>query len=253
MMNVQYGTPGTNDIDMGQAALGTYDATWLSWLKSDAAQAAANGTPVTVVRIWQEINGDWEPWSINQTGATSVDGTAPGSPWSAATIIAAWNHMAAQVHTAFPNAKIEWNLSAGGPWSGPSGAGNGSGFDLYPGDQYVNVIGLDAYEKSTSWANTVSGPGVNLNNLVAFASAHGKEVAVSETATTNNDGSYLTSMTNYFDALGKEAAYISYYDQGTANNGGDIIYSSSGPDSAPADRVALNESSFGTKPYIGSL
>jgi hypothetical protein len=249
-MTVQYGTPGTNSINMAEAASGAYNSTWLSWLEADAAQAAANGTPVTVVRIWQEINGDWKPWSVNETGAT-VDGTAPGAAWPAATIIAAWNNMAAQVHTAFPNALIEWNLNVGGGWSGAPG--NGTGFDLYPGNQYVNIIGLDAYEESTSWANTVSGPGVNLNNLVAFATANGKEVAISETATSNDDGSYLTSMTNYFDALGKEAAYISYYDEGPANNGGDIIYSTSGPDSAPADRIALNESSFGTEAYIGTL
>jgi hypothetical protein len=249
-MTVQYGTPGTNSINMAEAASGAYNSTWLSWLQADASQAAANGTPVTVVRIWQEINGDWQPWSVNETGAT-VDGTAPGAAWPAATIIAAWNNMAAQVHTAFPNAQIEWNLNVGGGWSGAPG--NGTGFDLYPGNQYVNIIGLDAYEKSTSWANTVSGSGVNLNNLVAFATANGKEVAISETASSNNDGSYLTSMTNYFNALGKQAAYISYYDEGTANNGGDIIYSTTGTDAAPADRVALNDSSFGTEPYVGTL
>jgi hypothetical protein len=250
MMNDQYGTPGHNYIDMGQAATGAYDATWLSWLKADAASATA---PITVVRIWQEINGDWMPWSVNETGATSIDGTPAGAAWSASTIIAAFQHMAEQVRIALPNAKIEWNLNAGGPWSGPSGPGNGTGLDLYPGDAYVDVIGIDAYEKSISWANTVSGSGVNLNNLVAFAIAHNKEVGISETAAHNDDGSYMTSMANYFDGLGTRAAYISYYDQGLANNGDNIIYSATGTDSAPAVRAALNASSFGTKPYDGSL
>lgn len=250
MMSDQYGTPGHNYIDMGQAATGAYNATWLSWLKADAAAATA---PITVVRIWQEINGDWMPWSINQTGATSVDGTPNGSPWPAATIIAAFRNMVEQVRIALPKALIEWNLNAGGPWSGPAGPGNGTGFDLYPGDAYVDVIGLDSYEKNTSWADTVSGSGVNLNNEVSFATAHNKLVGISETAAHNGDASYLTSMTNYFDGLGTRAAYISYYDQGSANNGDNIIYSTTGPDSAPALRDALNASSFGTKPYVGNL
>jgi hypothetical protein len=250
MMSDQYGTPGHNYIDMGQAATGAYNATWLSWLKADAAAATA---PVTVVRIWQEINGDWMPWSINQTGATSIDGTPNGSPWPAVTIIAAFRNMAAQVRIAFPHTRIEWNLNAGGAWRRPKSPGNGTGFDLYPGDAYVDVIGLDAYEKKISWAHTVSGPGVDLNNLVSFATAHNKLVAISETAAHNDDGNYLTSMTKYFDALGARAAYISYYDQGSANNGDNIIYSTTGPDSAPALRNTLNASSFGTKPYVGSL
>src|SRR5262249_2543206 len=140
------------------------------------------------------------------------------------------------------------------PWSNPSSPGNGTGFDLYPGDKYVDVIGLDAYEKSISWADTVSGSGVNLNNIVAFATAHNKQVGISETAAHNGDASYLTSMTSYFDSLGTRAAYIVYYDQGSANNGDNIIYSTTGTDSAgTALQDALNASSFGTKKYVGSL
>lgn len=250
MMHDQYGTPGHSYIDMGQAATGAYNATWLSWLKADAAAATA---PVTVVRVWQEINGNWMPWSVNQTGATSVDGTPNGSPWPAVTVIAAFRNMAKQIRVAFPHALIEWNLNAGGPWRGPRGPGKGNGFDLYPGDAYVDVVGLDAYEKHVSWANTVHGPGVDLKNLVSFAVAHHKLVAISETAAHGNDGNYLASMASYFDRLGQRAAYISYYDQGSANNGDNIIYSTTGPDSAPALRPALNASSFGRKRYVGRL
>ena len=258
MLNIEYGTPGSGgwpgSTDLGQAALGAYDATWLSWLEADAAAAKVQGSPITVVRIWQEINGNWMPCSTNQTGRTSVDGTAPGTSWPAATIIKAWDHMAEQVRLALPDAKIEWNLNVGGPWRGPTSPGNGTGFDLYPGDQYVDIIGVDAYEKSVSWANTVSGPGVNLNQVVAFATAHNKLVGISETAAHNGDASYLMSMANYFDSLGMRAAYIVYYDQGSAANGDNIIYSTTGTDSAgTALQDALNASSFGTKPYVGNL
>lgn len=246
MLNIQYGTPGSGGwpgkIDMGQAAQGAYDATWLSWLNADADAAKAEGAPITVVRIWQEINGNWFGWSVNQTGATSVDGTPGGSPWPVATIMVAWQHMAEQVRTALPNAKIEWNLASGTGWAGMPG--NGSGYDLYPGDNYVDVIGIDSYEHATSWKRLVDGAGVNLTNLVAFAAAHNKLVGVSETAATNGDGNYLTNWAKWLDSLGPRAAYLSYFDQGV-NPQEDTLWGSNGG----ALKNALNASSFGTKPY----
>jgi hypothetical protein len=249
MMTVEYGTPGQNYVDMGQAANGAYNATWLSWLQGQASAAPA---PVKVVRIWQEINGDWMTWSANKTGSTSVDGTPNGSAWPKATIIAAWRNMAQQVRTAFPHAVIEWNLNNGTGWRGAPG--DGTGYDLYPGDDLVDVIGIDAYEKTSSWATTVSGPGVNLNNLVAFATSHNKLIGWSETAAHNCDGTYLTSISNFFDSLGKQGAYWSYYDGGTPNNGDNILYATTGPDSCPANklRAAMNASSFGQKPFEGT-
>jgi hypothetical protein len=252
-MTVQWGTPGSGSWpgynDMGEAATGAYNSQWLSWLQDAAASTPA---PVVAVRIFQEINGNWMPWSVNQTGFTSVDGTPNGSPWPDATIIAAWRNMAAQVRTAFPNAVIEWNLNAGTGW--PGQPGDGSGYDLYPGDDLVDVIGIDIYEKGLSFAATQSGDGVNLNNLVAFATAHNKLVAWSETASSHCDGSYLTSIASFFDSLGVQGAYFSYYDAGSASNGDNITYATTGTDSCPANTLqnALNNSSFGQEPFSGT-
>jgi hypothetical protein len=232
MMTDQYGTPGSMTLDMAQAAAGAYNSIWLSWLQGQAA-AAPN---VKVVRIWQEINGNWMAWS-------------QGTP---AQIIAAWRNMATQVRIAFPKAVIEWNLNVGTGWSGQPG--DGSGFDLYPGDDLVDVIGMDTYEKSTSWADAVNGPGVNLNNLVAFASAHNKLVAISETAANSCDASYITNLTAWLDSLGARAAYLSYYEGGTSNNGDNVLWATTGTDSCPSNtlRAAFLASSFGTKKFGGT-
>jgi hypothetical protein len=253
---IQYGTPGSPSfvggyVDMGQAANGAYNATWLSWLEADAAAVVA---PVWVVRIWQEINGNWFQWSVNQTGATSIDGTPNGSPWPAATIIAAWNNMAAQVRTAFPDALIEWNLSAGGPWSGPTSPGNGTGVDLYPGNTYVDIIGLDSYEQSETFSEAMSGSGVNMNTVVALATTNHKRVSWSESATSGCDGSYLTSVAPFFDGLGTMGTYYAYFD-GNNTSTSNILWTTSGqPGACAANTIqaALNASSFGTKPFNGT-
>jgi hypothetical protein len=249
IMSNQFGTPGSENIDMVLAAKGAYNSTWKSWLRTIASSASN----VVVVRIWQEINGNWMSWSVNRTGRMASDGTPNGSAWSAATIIAAWRNMAQQVRSVFPTALIEWNLNSGGPWSRPTSPGNGTGFDLYPGDDVVDVIGIDSYEKNASFGSVSTGGGVNLTNLAAFAKAHNKLVAWSETAAHDCDGSYLASIAKWFDSLGSMAAYFSYYDQGSAGNGDNTIYTISGADSCPASslRAALNASSFGTKPFGG--
>jgi len=235
-------------IDMGQAANGAYDATWLGWLQADAASAPA---PVWVVRIWQELNGNWFAYSVNQTGATSVDGTPNGSPWPASTIIGAWNNMAAQVRTAFPQALIEWNL-AGGVIS-PPGPGDGSGLDLYPGDTNVDIIGLDSYEEYATFDQAMNGSGVNMNNLVAFATQHNKRIAWSESATSNCDGSYLTSIAGFFDGLGTTATYYAFFD-GNNTSSSNVLFTTSGqPGACPGTlQAALNATSFGTIPFSGS-
>jgi hypothetical protein len=249
IMSDQFGTPGSGNIDMAQAANGAYNHIWNNWLQSIASKAPN----VIVVRIWQEINGNWMSWSVNRTGRTASDGTPNGSAWPVATIIAAWRNMAHQVRIAFPNALIEWNLNSGGPFSRPTSPGNGSGFDLYPGDDVVDVIGIDSYEKNATFGIAFSGGGVNLTNLAAYAKAHNKLIAWSETAAQGCDGAYLASIAQWLDRLGSMAAYFSYYDQGSANNGDNILYSTSGTDSCAASRLraALNASSFGTKRFGG--
>lgn len=59
-----------------------------------------------------------------------------------------------------------------------------------------------------SWADTLNGSGVNLTNLAAFATQHGKLIAWSESAAHGCDGSYLTSVANWFDSLGTDGIAV---------------------------------------------
>lgn len=230
--------------DFAGMASGTMNSTWLSWLQAHSALASKTA----IVRIWQECNGTWMNWSKFS---------------SPSQFISAWRNMATQVRTVFPQAKIDWNLNYNcGPGSEGNG-GNGTGYDLYPGDDLVDIISIDAYENGpsgagpggTTWANLQTCPGVNLTNLVSFATSHNKLIGVSETASQNCDSTWVTNWATWMDGLGTRASHFSWYDDGFGNNGGNVLWTTSGTaDSCAAStlRAAWNACSFGTKGFTGT-
>jgi hypothetical protein len=278
LYSIQYGAPasmGGNSwpgyLDMLQAAQGAYDAPWSSWLKADAAAAVG---PVVVVRIWQEINGNWMLWSTNNTGNT-ISGTAngvtatvaPGEGWPAAWIVAGWRNMAKLVRQVWPKALIEWNLNPGtiSFWNGsPTGAtapaGFGADFGLYPGDDLVDVCGIDEYEVAYAADPPPYSWPVSPASILAFAMQHNKLCGISETASNTSSntqdchGDWPGKLAAILDGWGDRAAYASWYDFGRAGNGGDILWSTSGADSCPPDglRKSYNQSSFGQKAFKGT-
>jgi hypothetical protein len=133
-----------------------------------------------------------------------------------------------------------------------------TGFDLYPGDDVVDIISVDFYEKNISFANALNGGGVNLTNLAAFAASHNKLIGIPEWATQNCDGSFITAVANWCDSMGTRMAYQSYYDEGLGANGDNVVYTTRPPsgdtDACPVGslQAAWNASSFGTKAYGGT-
>ena len=122
-----------------------------------------------------------------------------------------------------------------------------------PVTRHVDVIGLDSYEEFANFGNALSGSGVNMNTLVWFAKTHQKRIAWSESAASNCDGSYLTSVAGFFDGLGAMGTYFAYFDDNNTSMS-NILWTTSGqPGACPADtlQAALNASSFGTKPFTG--
>lgn len=83
--------------------------------------ANAYGKPV-ILAPWVEMNGDWSPW---------------GYPQSASSFIAMWQH----VHNLFaglPNVKWAWDVN------NDSATGTSIGV-WYPGDAYVDIVGVDGF------------------------------------------------------------------------------------------------------------
>ncbi|WP_052397187.1 glycoside hydrolase family 26 protein [Streptomyces sp. NRRL F-5123] len=120
-------------------ASGAFDA----YIITFARQVKATGQPV-VLRFAHEMNGDWYPWSEQHSG------NSPGD------YVRAWRH----VHDLFQavgSTQVIW------VWS-PNvlrGTKNVALEPLYPGDQYVDWIGIDGYGFGEKTAGEVLQPTVD--------------------------------------------------------------------------------------------
>jgi hypothetical protein len=118
-------------ITDADVAAGKYDA----YLIESARQVRSWGKPL-LIRFAHEMNGNWDPWDrgVNGNSATSY--------------IAMWRH----VVTLFRQqgaSNVQW------VWAPNVNYQNHFPFtDLYPGDAYVDWVGLDGYNgQSAGWAS----------------------------------------------------------------------------------------------------
>lgn len=131
------------------------------------------GWNVTIWRLGWEFNGSWFSWGIggNDTAANQAG------------FKAAFRHIALLIRAQQPKAKIMFNPTSG----------NSAELDdwtaYYPGDDVVDIVGTDIYNNHwNNWPGDAaeeailisSGPSPTLNDIVAFAKAHGKAVAIPE-------------------------------------------------------------------------
>lgn len=145
-LDYQAGTVAT----MSDIAAGKYDAL----LTAMADQLHALGSPV-YLRLFYEMCGD-----------ASMQKALPGCANNGPTFISAWIHVWGMFRDA-PNVKFVW-----APDDGMFPKGTAA--KLYPGDQYVDAIGDDSYNKTTKGENFVA-------SGCSFAAQHKKPFIVTET------------------------------------------------------------------------
>ncbi len=121
-------TPGANPMPLADIAAGRFDAYFDSW----AAGVKTVSPGVVYLRIFHEMNltGQY-PWSVY-----------PGDRFrnSPAQLSAAWRHIVGRFEAAGVT-NVRWVFNPGGDLTNnplPPGA--------YPGDAYVDYIGLDVYD-----------------------------------------------------------------------------------------------------------
>ena len=142
----------------GQITDGKQDA----YLKAQAEAVKNHGGPVFIRLDW-EMNASWYPdWNLPAV--------------TPAQFIAGWRH----VYEIFQqvgatNAAFVWCPTL---WNGP---GNLSPDTWYPGDAYVDWLGVDAYPQSAVQSFILTGPG-GLNDTAAFATQHAKPLMIAEWA-----------------------------------------------------------------------
>jgi hypothetical protein len=143
-----------------QAASGAQDATYTSL----GANLAKEGPKTVYARLWWEFN--------NNPIADNIDRSL---------FRAAWAHAVPLIRAGFAAAapgktlKIVFCPNSDGADYAP----------FYPGDQFVDVVALDAY--GAKWGTTTPSASEvlslvtsQLNGIAAFASSHGKPVALGE-------------------------------------------------------------------------
>ncbi|MGE0220268.1 glycoside hydrolase family 26 protein [Mycolicibacterium sp.] len=123
---------GRCPVRMRELAAGVHDRHLRWW----AAQLATAGCTV-YLRFGHEFNGHWYPWS-------------PASGVSPQCFVEAWRHIHDVVSDACDTASWVWSPTAGVP-PGPALE------EWYPGERYVDVIGVDGYNwgASQAWSRWV--------------------------------------------------------------------------------------------------
>lgn len=123
-----------------------------SELTTIASAIKAAGWTAPIIRWCWEMNGNWFDWGI-QGGKLG---------WSAATFVTNWKAAYALVHSIIPGAVMCWNISMSATI--PTSA--------YPGDSYVDAIGIDGYN--------YTGYAAQYATLLAFRAEHDKPLVIGE-------------------------------------------------------------------------
>ena len=197
-----------NGADLGTAATGAYNEHYL-----EAAQKIAAYDPNAIIRVGWEMNGDWFPWHAS----ANPDG-----------YVGAFHQLVDTFRSVSPDFKFDWTPNIGTNSIDPA--------KVYPGDAYVDTIGLDMnigeawFGNKTpdqTWDWLVNQPN-GLQWQHDFAAAHGKPMSYPEYATDMNDGEFVNRMADWIKH--NDVAFHSWWNANDVFNG-DLL-------SHPADQQA---------------
>jgi hypothetical protein len=183
--------PGSQGTQASIAA-GVDDA----YIVQCATDAANWGWPVICRPNW-EMNGWWYPWSPFDSNSNARPGCAPSD------YVNAWQHYRAIFASIAPNVSFVWcpHLWIQGV---PTGTSPFLPTDMYPGDAWVDWIGMDAYAGAAPWDYMQTGQGYGMNFWSSFATSHGKPLAICEWAlsdgATGDSPTWMSQMTGWMDA-----------------------------------------------------
>jgi hypothetical protein len=170
------------DYRLATITAGSHDAA----LRRIARAIAQYREPV-LLRFAQEMNGWWYPWAVGRNGNRSSD------------YIAAWRH----VHVLF---QAEAASNARFLWSPNAITGSARETQLqaaYPGDEYVDLVGMTAYGHSDSPADTFD---ATYRRLAALT---GKDIVLSETGVDGDaKASWISALGPWLAAHDRIAGFI---------------------------------------------
>jgi len=205
-------------------ANGAYDGHW----RNLASTLVRNGQERMILRLGWEFNGTWYKWSAVRDPGAFAD---------------YWRRIVTTMRSV-PGAsglRFDWNPGIG-PANVPLAA--------YPGDAYVDIIGLDIYDRSfgprgandaARWADFMERP-YGLRWHREFARAHGKPMSFPEWGisdvhvggATHDNAGFVHNMADWFAS--NDVAYQSYFDVDKPGDGNHKLMTGQFPRSGGAYR-----------------
>ncbi|WP_218601561.1 glycosyl hydrolase [Pseudonocardia abyssalis] len=182
---------------LSECASGGYNA---NWARYGEALSAAGRTDAYTRLAW-EFNGDWFEWSATDVGA-----------WKQC-----YRQVVQSVRSTAPGARFEWNMNAHG-----SATSDGDAWKSYPGDDVVDVVGIDPYDHypaspSAAAFDEQCTDSEGLCSVIDFARAHGKGVGVTEWGIINSgigdNPVYVEKMYETFLAGADVMEYETYFNE----------------------------------------
>jgi hypothetical protein len=150
-----------------QGATGAYNSHFVNLAQTLVSHGDGNAT----LRLGWEFNGGWYRWA------------AASNP---AAFVAYWRRIVTAMRSVAPNLRFEWCPTLGAGQMSSTGVEG-----AYPGDSYVDFVGMDVYDQA--WGpngSIVSDPATRWNMyltqqngldwLASFAGAHRKPIAFPE-------------------------------------------------------------------------
>jgi hypothetical protein len=191
--------PTGGEDDLAGCAAGDYDTDW----KNFGSLMVKYGRGDSVIRLGWEMNEATMAWR-----ATDTD-----------TWIACYRRAATAIRATNPAVILDWTINAHGT---PSNLCGGVSTNCYPGDKYVDIIGIDNYDHyppATSQAvfDATASKADGLTWLYDFAHQHGKLFSVGEWGVVSGAGggsdnaNFVTWMHEWFAAHAADLAYEAYF------------------------------------------
>ena len=186
-----------NEGNLAAAGHGAYDSHYLAAAKK--LLAAYGDQDVIYVRVGEEFNGGWFPWAAAGHETEFVN---------------AFRDFVTAFRSVSSRFKFEWNVAQGQTGMDPAKA--------YPGDAYVDVVGMDFYydtkyhnpDPLKAWNAMVTGK-YGLQWLEDFAKAHGKPTAYSEWGVNSDKaGAFIAKAHDWFAS--HNVVYENYWDSNSA-------------------------------------
>ena len=214
---------GPEKGNLADCAAGAYDTRW----KKFGRWLVARGRGDSFVRLGWEFNGTWFAWAATNT-----------AQW-----IKCFRNASSSIKAESPAVRIDWTMNAHGS-STSAGA-----FALYPGDAYVDVVGIDSYDMyppspdEDAFDRQCYGED-GLCQAVAFARQHGKLFSVPEWGVVGQHGTragaageaggdnpvYIAQMYQVFMRNADILAYEAYFND---NRPGNVHSALANPDLHP--------------------